>query len=205
MRSSNICDQAFVKSKSNLMFDIKTNKDIDKIEKESIDTINRTICCLHETRKISCESMMLLDKQGEQIAHISGKMDYISALQGQADRYLRTISSVVGSTVNKVSDLNPVPWSSIRSLWSSKYDHNNRERLDVHIIEPVQVTKIKNPDQIDVGLDIIDNILKELHKDAIQMGQELDRHNHALTSLNDVVDETRFKMHTQTNYIKRWT
>lgn len=190
---------------------VETDKNIQaeitRLNKKSVDSLNRSIQTLQETREISHESMVALDQQGEQIARMTGRMNYISVLQDQADKYLRTIGSIFGSTVNLISDANPISVNSIKNYLIPKKDLEDRERLNLPAVQAVQtqVIQIEEPKEIDLGLDLISAMLSELHKEAILIGEELDRHNCMLTDLSSHVDLTSERMYHQTLTTRRLT
>jgi hypothetical protein len=181
---------------------------IEQINRDTTDSINRSCKKLQETLNLSINTMAELDKQGNQIKGMEKNMEIIEDNTIRAEKHLNRIKSVFGSIANvftrnksveKDSIQNnfnnsdrPVGTISSKSLDISKTCAQHSDLTGFESVTQNPVGACAEPIQ-EEGLDELLYTLTTLHAISLDMNTEIDNQNKRLSKLsNNVKNQDKY-------------
>jgi len=202
-------------------------REAESTAKESKETMQRALAKLNETEQIATETASTLNAQGEKIRKVQGQVDHIEDTMDQADENLKKIDSL-GYTIfrhfmpKKKKDAKDT--NAVLDKKETKAQQKAQKKGGSAVSgstdrggEVVQKARSNRPEELrvlseDANRDIeetdemIDQAavgVSNLKRLAQSMGEELDRQNDRLESLDSSVNKTNARIQKSSKEVSR--
>ncbi|KAM9354689.1 LOW QUALITY PROTEIN: synaptosomal-associated protein 23-like [Pholidichthys leucotaenia] len=186
----------------------------NQLTDESLESTRRMMQMAEESRQTGANTMVMLNDQGEQLRRVEEGMDQINKDMRVAEKNSLTL---------KCCGLCVCPWDRVSSIendqrYKKTWDIGGNEQQDgsgvvskqppavrngqtaqVNYKEPSgpYITRITNDareDEMEENLQAVGGIIGNLKNMAVDMGNELDKHNQHLDRINEKADLTKVRI-----------
>jgi prefoldin subunit 5 len=189
---------------------------MDQKMEDARESAKRSLQMLDNSLATGVDTIVELDRQGEQLRRASRRLDSMEGHMKESDRLLRGMGSWFGALYNKIAAPGPAYATGTTSTASSST-----------AIEPLAVTTRPRPsstppsssvssllvdpeakrfwEESDAHLDQMDERIERLHALARDMGNEVEKQTHEIEALDTKVQQTTEGLMERTLKIFRLT
>ncbi|XP_076318323.1 synaptosomal-associated protein 25-like isoform X4 [Tachypleus tridentatus] len=176
----------------------------NKITDESLESTRRMLTLCEESEDLGIKTMVMLDKQGEQIDRVEEDMDKINADMKEAEKNLTGMDKCCGLCV--------CPCNKIKMFQEDCGTWKGNEDGQVMSSQPARVvvdnrngsgptggyiTKITNDaheEEMEENMQQVGTIVGNLRNMAIDMGNEIESQNRQLTRINQKAESNESRI-----------
>ena len=209
-------------SRDQAAYQMSAQERMDRLEQDAVESSRRSVRVLDETLRVGVDTVVELDRQGEQLNRVDRRLDDIDADLVQSKRHLRQIRSVFGGIVNWFSNDKPVLTAtpdSTRGTGQAIDDSRRlREEVDARRAERSssrsagprssasgrQMTaQTAYSREVDANVEQMSAGLSRLTDLALDMNEELARQNHQIAGMTGRVSKLDSEVENLTRVSRR--
>jgi hypothetical protein len=180
---------------------------LKELQKDSSDSLRRTLIDAEQTFNVGQNIMTELDVQKEQIKNMETNIELINDNNKRATRLLMGIKSIFGSVTNRIFYNN----DNIKTS-NQQQQTNPNEINEINAINETNTfnaslcnsmehnTNTRDIDEDEQNLDYLQNIIGKIYNMSMDMNTELTDQNYRLEKLKQSVDEK--DLHINANNIE---
>eukprot|EP00743_Colponemidia_sp_Colp-15_P002159 GILK01002342.1.p1 GENE.GILK01002342.1~~GILK01002342.1.p1 ORF type:complete len:260 (+),score=51.66 GILK01002342.1:97-780(+) len=181
---------------------------LDHMQDKSLASLKNTVQTAYQTEELAVASNVELARQTEQLKGIHSNLEDIDEQQKRSKFLLRGMASWGGAIRNFFSG-GPKSKKKAEFREISLDGQGNPNEVKRHMGQPVETRpavksgKKNFDDQLDEGLDELNNVVGRLHLHALNMGNEVDKQMVIIDSIDTKTDQVDGEMKNNTRTIKR--